>query len=311
MSEEQEINKARELIANNNFNEASEILWKLYQSSNKKIKLDSILALLVVLDRFTENEKLLEIVDVGLNILLEFDARGTKTYLIAEKISMLLTKLGLITYRHKNLKLSANVFKWINFSTEKEKNEFDIIEKEKQKIKKEVANLEGIILNYINISNDHYVRGNIYSKIGDCYTQKSSSAKFDAIIGGKYRYKIANIYFLRRWNIDKWIVYDNNGRKKIKNYWEKCIYYYNMAIFEFSAGEKYIELAYTYYNIAVQYMVTFRFRKARKFLKKSFDLAKKYNEVQLLSKIELLKKRIVNKNRNIKNYVEEYGLDLP
>ena len=63
MSEELELNQARNLIATNNNDKAIKILWKLYESHNLKIKLDAILCLLVSLDHFTENIKLIKLTD--------------------------------------------------------------------------------------------------------------------------------------------------------------------------------------------------------------------------------------------------------
>lgn len=311
MSEEKEIEKARKLITENNFDEALEILWKLYRSNNPKIKLDSILALLVVLDRLSENEKLLDIVDVGINLFSKDSNSGTKAYLMTEKCSFLLTKLGLLSYRQTNLKLSANVFKWINFSTEKEKKEFEIINQEKNNIEKELQNLEDAILKHLEIDDDHYSKGNIHMRLGDCYSQKLSNAQLSAMVGGKTRSKIGNIYFIRRWRLDKWVVYNSKGRKEIKNLWQKCVQYFESAIAEFKFGGNNVELAHAYYNLAVKYKFTFQFMKTKKLLKKSFELAKEYNENQLLSKIELLNKMMANKNRDVRNYVDEYGLDLP
>jgi tetratricopeptide (TPR) repeat protein len=311
MSEEKEIEKTRKLITENNFDEASKILWKLYQSKNSKIKLDSILALLVVLDRSTENETLLAIADVGINLFSKDSSNGTKVYLMTEKCSFLLTKLGFMSYRQANLKLSASIFKWINFSTEREKKEFEIINQKKSSIELELQHLEEVILNHLEIDDDHYSRGNIYMRLGDCYNQKLSNTQLDAMVGGKTRSKIGNIYFIRRWRLDKWVVYNSKGRKEIRNLWQKCVQNFERAISEFESGSNYVELAHAYYNLAVKYKFAFQFIKAKKCLKKSSELAKEYNESQLLSKIELLNQMIANKNQDVRNYVEEYGLDMP
>lgn len=311
MSEEQDLKQARDFIAENNKDQASKILWRLYQSGNQKAKLEAILSLLVVLDHFTENEKLLEITEEGLKNASMLGKGDVEAYLLTEKCNFLLTKLGFMIYRQKNLKLSANVFKWIGFSTEHEKKEFEIIVQQREEIEKEVQKLEVSVLNLTKISKDYYFRGHIFSRLGDLYSSKFLNDQLDLMIGGKTRSKIGNIYFVRRWNLGRWFLYGSKDRKKITDDWNKCIYFFKLAISEFKSGKYGGEMAHACYNLAVKYKLAFQFSKAKKFLKQAQELAEEHNEKRLLSQITLFRKELADKNKNIRNYVEEFGLDLP
>jgi len=311
MSEEQDLKRARDFIAENNKDQSSKILWGLYQSHNLKIKLDTILSLLVILDHFTENEKLLEIIEEGLKITSILKDKGIETYLLTEKCNFLLNKIGFMIYRQKNLKLSANVFKWIGFSTEREKNEFETIIQQRKEKEQEIQKLEIIISDFIKDSKNHYFNGNISLRLGDFYSSKFLNDQLDLMMGGKIRSKIGNIYFIRKWNLDKWLLYKNEDRKKIKGDWNKCVYFFKLAISNFKSGGHDTEMAHAYYNFAIKYKLVFQFRKARKLLERAQELAEKCNEKRLLSQIVLFRKELTDRNKNIRNYVEEYGLDLP
>lgn len=87
--------------------------------------------------------------------------------------------------------------------------------------------------------------------------------------------------------------------------------YFEKSIAEHRAGGKTSEEAHATYNLAVKYKITYRFSKAKKFLAKAKILAEKQKETRLLQKIELLEKEVEDKNKHMRNYVEEMGLDLP
>jgi len=311
MSEEQDLKQARGLIAENNKDQASGILWRLYKSHNLKIKLDAILSLLVILDHFTENEKLLNLVEEGLKITSTLGKRDVEAYLLAEKCNFLLTKVGFMIYRQKNLKLSANVFKWIGFSTEREKKEFEAIVQQRKELEEEAQKLEADVLNIIQNNKDHYSKGHIFSRLGDLYSSKFLNDQLDLMIGGKIRSKIGNIYFVRKWSLGKWFLYKSKDRRKIKDDWDRCVYFFKLAISEFEFGKFGGEMAHACYNLAVKYKTAYQFINAKKFLKQAQELAEKYNEKRLLAQIVLFQKELKNKNKSIRNYVEEYGLDLP
>ena len=147
--------------------------------------------------------------------------------------------------------------------------------------------------------------------VGDFYSSKYLNDKLDLMIGERRRSMIGNIYFVKRWHLDKWILYRNKDRKRIDDHEKKCVGFFKQAIYEFEKGSHTSDLAHAYYNLAVKYKLTFYFQAATEHLNLAEVYAKKTDEKRLLSQISILRGELADKNRNIRNYVEELGLDLP
>lgn len=310
MSEKSKIYKAHALIAQGKTEEAEKILWTLYPSKDSLIRVDAVLALLSVLNHVTQNDKLLEITDVGIEVARQIGKQDVLGYLMAKKCTFLLTELSTMIHREKNLVLSANVFKWIEFSLERDKKEYFLIKGERKKIEKEVEHLVGQVLAITEQATDHYFRGHLYSSVGDYYSSKYLTDQLDFMKGGRARSRIANLYFVRRWNLDKFL-YDRVNRKNLRESLKNCFLYFEKSIAEFKAGGKPAEEAHTIYNLAVKHKITYSFCKAKKLLSRAKVLAKAQNEERLLEKIALLEKEVEDKNKHMQNYVEEMGLDMP
>ena len=309
MSEIKELNKARDLIAQGKPSEARKILEGI-SSKDPKIRLDVILALLVVFDHVTENDKLLEVTNEGIEITKKLGNDEVHGYLLARKSIFLLTQLSSMIYRQKNLMLSASVFEWIDFSLERDKKEFELIIEKRKPIEKETESLIAAVIKRAERGIDHYFRGHLFSAIGDFYSSKYLNDMLDFQKGGKTRSKIANMYFVRRWGLDKFL-YDEVSRRKVKNSKEKCILYFERSIAEFGLSGKKSEEANAIYNLAVKLKLFYRFGKAKRLLVEAKSVAVSLNEKPLLDKIEMLEKEVADKNRHIRDYVEELGLDLP
>ena len=310
MSETQSFHKARKLISENKKEAAATLLWRLYSSKSPIMRLNAILSLTEVIDQSTENEKLLKVSDKGIEISTALKLGNEKAFLMGKKGSFLLYQLALLIHRKRSLKLAADVFTWIDFSLEKEKNEFEKISRHCHAIEEEVQDIEIAILELAESSTDLKLRGHIFASIGDFYNSRYMTYKIDLLPGGKFRRKIGNIYFTKRWNLDDFL-YSKENRQQIRMSKIRCIYYYKKAIQEFEAGNRASDVAYTCYNLANNLRTMFKFLKAKQFLFKAKKHAEILNEKRMLDQIELLRKRIADKNRNISNYAKELGNDLP
>jgi cell division protein FtsB len=311
MSEWDTLKEARRLIAGNKIDEATPLLWRLYSSTNSAIKLDAILILIGILNAVTQNDKLLEIVDAGITTAESMGKTDIRGFLLARKSIFLRSQLGLLIYRQKNLLLSAYVFRWINFSTEREKKEYEAISKKREELEKEITELQNTVLELARSSTNNYFKGHIYTAIADLYSSKLFHDQVDFIRGGRMRNIIGNIHFIKRWKLGKWFLYRSKDRKTIMIDQGESIRFYKLAISEFKTGKYITELAQAYYNLAAKFKITYCFKRSTKYLRLAEGLAKKINDQRLLSQILLLRKGIADKNRNIRNYVEELGLDLP
>lgn len=310
MSETKKLKQAREFFASGKKDEAAQLLWKLYESNNQDIRLNAALALLAVLDHFTENNKLLEVAETGIKAASNLGNNGARAYLLGQKGNFLLSHLNLLVYRQKNLMLSANVFKWIEFSLEKNKREYEAILVRRKELEQQIATLEIEVLQLAESSTEHYLRGHVFMSLGELYFSKFLKDQLDLMVGGRKRSRIANIYIVRRWGLEKFIVFNRDARKKMRESVDKCISFFRSAIKEFEAGGN-SELAHAFYNLSVKLTLIYRFRMAKKYLKKAKLLAQANKEELLLGQIQELEKNIRNKNKNPRNWVEELGLDMP
>lgn len=311
MSEDQQLQHARKLIAENKTEEASSILRRLHSSTSLTIRLNAILSLMALLNYVTENDKLLEITNEGIDISSRLGKNDVRAFLLGKKMLFLGSQLGFLIYRQRNLKLAAGVFKWVDFSLEKDKRELEAIELHRQGLEQEIWQTETTVLKQAEISTDHYLRGHIFLAMGDFYSSKYLNDHLDLMIGGKTKSMIGNIYFVRRWGLYKPILYRRVDRKKLSEDKRKCLSFFDQSIKEFELGKKDSELAHAYYQLAVTLNSMFSFRRARIFLRKARDFAQTTNEKRLLAQTVELEKHIAGKNRYNKDYVVEYGLDMP
>jgi cell division protein FtsB len=311
MLEAQKLREAQKLISTNNVEKATPLLWQLYSSNNANIKLNAILSLLAVLDYVTETEKILGIIDEGIKIAASMGKNDVYAFLLGRKSFFLESVLGFLIYRQKNLVLSANVFKWINFATEKEKKEFEAIANKRQQIEKDIREIEDTILRMAEANSDHYFRGHVFMAVGEIYGSRYLNDKLDLMIGGKLRSKIGNIYWIRRWNLDNILLYRSGDRKKILGHKKDCVRFFRRSISELETGRNESDMAHACYNLAVKLNMMFHFRDAKRYLDQAEQLARKTNEGRLLTQVLSFRNDLKNRNKNVRNYVEEFGLDLP
>jgi hypothetical protein len=309
MSDKEKLNKAQSLIAQGEHGEARKILETI-TSKDLSIRVDVLLTFLVVLDHVTENDRLLEVTNEGLEITKRSGNESVHAYFLGRKSIFLLSQLSSMVHREKNLVLSANVFKWIDFSLERDKKEYESILKKRKELEKEIDAAISATIERAERGIDHYFRGHLFSAIGDFYSSRYLCDKLDFQKGGRIKSKIANLYFVRRWNLDKFL-YDSISRKKIEDSKRKCFQYFERSIEEFRQGGKKSEEANAIYNLAVKMKIFSHFRKAKELLTKAKILALELQEKPLLGKIEMLEKETDDKNRHPRDWVNELGLDMP
>lgn len=309
MSDKEKLNKAQALVAEGKHSEARKILETI-TSKDPSIRVDVLLTFLVVLDHVTENDQLLEVTNEGLDITKRTGNESVNSYFLGRKSIFLLSRLSTMVHREKNLVLSANVFKWIDFSLERDKNEYQSILEKRKKLEKEIDQAIAETIERAERGIEHYFRGHLFSAIGDFYSSRYLCDKLDFQKGGRIKSKIANMYFVRRWNLDKFL-YDHISRKKIEDSKRKCFQYFERSIEEFQLGSKKSEEANAIYNLAVKFKIFYHFSKVSKLLTRAKVIAEELKEKPLLDKISMLEKEAANKNRHLRDWVSELGLDMP
>jgi hypothetical protein len=219
--------------------------------------------------------------------------------------------LSNLTYRQRNLNLVAGIFQWIEFSLEADKEEFAAIAAERSKLKKDIALLEADALAAIHASEDHYMRGHLFISLGEISFSRFMDDQLEFCRGGKLKSKIMNLHFARRWHLNQFIGLSRGARSNLREAQDNSVGFFLKAIEEFEAGHYKSDLAHELFVLAAKFTFTYRFRKARKYLNRARQLAEAANVRALFNPIRGLQKRIDDKCRHLRNYVEESGLDLP
>lgn len=309
MSNNEKLNKVQALVAQGKHKKAREILETI-TSKDPSIRVDVLLTFLVVLDHVTENGQLLEVTNEGLELTNRTGNESIYSYFLGRKSIFLLSRLSTMVHREKNLVLSANVFKWIDFSLERDKKEYESILEKRKELEKEIDQAIAATIERTDRGIDNYLRGHLFSAIGDFYSSRYLCDKLDFQKGGRIKSKIANMYFVRRWNLDKFL-YDRVGRKKLEDSKKKCFQYFERSILEFRLAGKKSEEANAIYNLAVKFKIFYHFSKVSKLLTKAKVMAEELKEKPLLDKISMLKKESADKNRHLQDRVSELSLDMP
>lgn len=308
MSDQKKLNKARELYDRGKYPEARKLLEEI-TTKDPSIRINVLSALIGVLDHVSENDKLLAVANEGIEVATLAGNYAMESYFMGKKCFFLMSNLSMMIYRQKNLTLSSRVFEWIGFSLERDKLEYEMISEERKKLEKEIDLLLSTVIEGVERNPDHYFRGHQFSAIGDAYSSKYLADKLDFQEGGKFKSKIANTNFVRRWNLDRYL-YRRDIRLKIDRSRDMCIKYFEKAIKEFELVGMKSEQAHTIYNLAAKVLLFNRFRRAKKLLAEARMMAESIDEKRLLDKIEQLEKRVIGENE-MRDYVQEAGLDMP
>jgi hypothetical protein len=311
MAEADELRAAQRLIEQGMPAKARPILWKLYGSKNPAIALNAGLSLLAALDQVTQNDLLLQISDQSIAAASTVGRRDIYAFLLTQKAEFLFRKLSALVYQQQNLKLAAKVFKWIEFSLEEDKAEYAALGEGKTRLEKEIAALEAGALAELQSNRDHYFQGKILMGLAEVAFSRFMYGLSVLTNDGRWKSKTMNIYFVRRWNLDKLIGYDTKARRKLRDSFRNAVALYRKAVEEFNASQNKSDAAHAAYALALKHAVTFRFSKATKYLNQTKSISDAERDKNLFIHIEKLEELIKDRYRHPRNWVEELGLDLP
>jgi hypothetical protein len=309
MSDKDALDKATRLIDQGKVKEATTLLWPLCKSPDNVTRLNAIFALLVALNPITDNDELILLAEKGVETAAQLGLGDERAYLLSRKVFYLLNQLSLLVYRQKNLTMSARVFKWIDFSLERDREEYAAIGEQRADIEKEIASKATLVEKLGEECGDHRVRGQLFESIGDYYSTWYFLDCLARQRGGRIRAILFNLRFVRRWNLT-YFLYDRQSRTKILESKRKCFQYLGRAVAEFEAANLKADVARACYNLAAKLMLTNHFVRAQRLLLKAKSLVDS-NNTRLVQQIVELEKRIKERNRHTPNYVEELGLDMP
>ena len=312
MSEKDVLGRAQQLINQGKEADAAQLLWPLCESRNHVVRLNAVFTLLFILDPFKEIDSLIDsliaLVDKGIEASVRLSLSDERAYLLSRKTHYLLNRLSMLVNRAKNLTLSERMFTWIDFSLERDKEEYAAIQDQRAKIENEIASMAAVAEKMAEKCKEHRLRGQVFESIGDYYSAWFFLDYLDFQHGERFREKLLNLHFFRRWNL-VYFLYDRDSRKKILRSKRKCFEYFERAVAEFEAANLKHDIARASYRLSTKLMQMNHFRRANQMLLKAMSYADK-SDSKLASQISQLEQRIKERNSVHPNYVEDLGLDI-
>lgn len=299
------------LISQGAFSEANVLLDELYENLDNTQKVEAVKRLAVTAKDFVRLHKLSGQLDEAILISTAYGKWDEVLYFESEKLNCLVHELSMMVYRQKNLKLAENVFPWIGFALESNKTEYEQIEEASAKIDQKASDLVDKINGELSRKNwSASLVARVYLQFAEYYSSLYLHYMQKFMRGGKIKSKLANSRFVRRWNLFLYL-YTFDERKKILEARELSFKYAQLAVDEFTKDSDKSGKAHALYNYAIKLCTCNKFRKALKALKEAEDSLDANQDAFLLKQITEYREQVRDKNRNIRDYVEELGLARP
>ncbi|MEX0652416.1 MAG: hypothetical protein WD153_03085 [Candidatus Paceibacterota bacterium] len=299
------------LISRGSFDEANALLEKLYENTNDLQKVEAVKRFAVTAKDITRIYKLSERLNEVIPISTAYGKWDDVLYFESEKLNCLVHELSMMVYRQKNLRLAENVFPWIGFALEANKDEYEQIEKLSDKLDEETQNLAKKIIEDLNRKKwPAPLIARVYLQLADYYSTMYLHYLQKYMNGGRIKSKVNNNRFIRRWNLFLYL-YQSDNRKKILKMREASFKYAQLTVDEFANDSDQSGKAHALYNYAIKLNTCSKFSKALKMLEEAENTLNKSQDEFLLSQIRRYREQVKDKNRNLRDYVEELGLARP
>jgi len=300
MSEENDLKKMIELLMAGKRKEAAAGLLNLYPRITKKeLRLQLIDASLSTLDPIKENQKLIEMSAEGVKIAEDLQMPNLQAHFMGNKANFLMDKITFLQHQRYSLKLAPG---WIEFSTEADKKQYEIIIKEVERREKEINTLLAQAMILAEQSGDKKVLGRILMFRGSVESTRHLHHKIKCFSGNSKVKRWLKFKFLHHLILKYPFIFNKKQSKRLKSF---------VASFTsdfLRAAQVFEEIkdptaGYAYHNLANNLKSAYRFKKAKKYLKKAESVAKEYNDTLLMRQVKIMKKAIKAKNRDIPDYI--------
>jgi len=301
MSNENNFKEAIDLLMTGRRKESSVILLDLYKRVvQSEFKVQLIDALITALDPIKENQNLINMASEGIKLAGRLRMLPFQAHFMGRKAEFLISKSSQYQYQRANLKLTPG---WIEFSTEADKNNYEIFTKKVEKLDEEVDQLLVDAVSIAEKANDKKALAFVLMSKASIESSRYLQYKMECIRDA--------------WGTKIWIFFHKLGFDitHLLNF----KHYKILKIYIDSFTKNYLEAAklleeigdsaasYAYFDLAVHLQLAYKFHKAKDYLRKAKIIAKKHNDVLLIAKAKALEKSIKTKNRDIPNYLEGEG----
>lgn len=298
MPEENNFEEAMGLLKTGRRKEASRIFLQLYQqTTNNRFKLQILDPLITALDPTQENKKLIDLCSDGIDLAAVLGFSDLQAHFMGRKADFLVNKLSVYQYHRACLKLAPG---WIEFSTESDKKKHEFLTKKIEELEIEIDRLLGDAFKLGEAIGNKKISAFILMSKASVESSRYFQYKMDYL---RVPWKAKIALLLNRLGYESTLIFGFKHSQVLKGYIRSCIADYNNAA-------KLLEeinddgARFAYYNLAVHLKSTYRFRMAKKCLRKAKAIAERNRDSQLLARIKALEASIMAKNRDVPNYIE-------
>jgi hypothetical protein len=298
MSEENDFKKAMSLLMSGRRKEASGALLPLYQQATKKgFKIQIIDALLSAIDPILENQRLIDMASEGAKLAGELGATDLRAHFMSRRADFLMAKISFYHYQCANLKLAPG---WIEFSTEADRNNYEILAKKNNELEIEIDQLLNEALALTERTGNKKVLAFILMSRASVQSSRYIQYKMESMRG---IWKAKVWLLLHRMGYEVPILFGFKHSQVLKTYVSSFTADYLRAakLFEEIDDDG---AGYAYFDLAVNLKSCYHFRNAKKSLRKAETIAKKYNNELMAAKIKDLAKSIKARNRDVPDYLK-------
>ena len=278
--------------------EASAALLPLYQRTTKNgFKIQIIDALLSALDPILENQRLIDMASEGARLAGELGATDVRAHFMSRRADFLMAKISSYHYQCANLKLAPG---WIEFSTEVDRNNYEILARKKNELEIEIEQLLNEALALAERTGNKKVLAFILMSRASVQSSRYIQYKMDSM---RSTWKAKIWLLLHRMGYEVPILFGFKYSRVLKSYVSSFTGDYRRAakLFEEIDDDG---AGYAYFDLAVNLKSSYHFRKAKKSLRKAENIAKKYNNELMAAKIKDLAKSIKARNRDVPDYLK-------
>ena len=300
MTERDEIKTAINLLVQGRRDEAAKELLRLESKvTDKDLRFEIAGALISAADPISHNEKLMAVTKEAISTARGYGRHDLEAKFMCRLAEFLSSKNALLYYQRKNLKLVPG---WIEFATESDRQRYKHLSSEIQRVEEEIRQILDHALQAGQNMDDKETIGTCLMARGAILSMDLTNYKMENL-DGTIRAKLwLKVPLLRYPFFEQLIVFPGKEGKKIKSLINEMTENYVEAAKAFEQIDNSLS-GYAYYGLANHLKSAYKFRDASNYLEKAEVVANKYNDLLLAKQVAMLRSSIVQKNKDIPDYV--------
>jgi hypothetical protein len=300
MSQNDEIQKIVALAAEGKRAQARAALLSLDpQIKDARTRLTFIDAALSILSPVDDNRRILALIMEGIKITDASGLSDLKACFMARAADSSMLPVATRRHRMSMLKLAP---RWFEFATEADKREYESLEVGVKALEKGVDSSLSQAMTIAEESEDKRVQGLVLMAKARVENARYMQYKGDCM-RSRFRAKLWSRFKFMRSPFFEYLILFKNG-----DAWKLNAFVKAFTQSSLKAAQLFEEIddsaaAHAYHNLANDLRTAHRFRRAKRYLAKGREIARRHNDLQMLRQIEEMERIISEKNRDIPDYL--------